>query len=319
MSSPRFEGRTLRPALRCILLTLALLVGHVSPVTAQDKDPAQEQYYVASAAYNRKLYPVAVTQFAEFLQKNPNHAKADLARRGLGLSLYALKQYDKAQPHFAVLLAKPKLDAAISRDRILMLEGRCLLYSSKKDEARKLFIAQYAKLTDPAYRTAALAAICDICFDKSEWAEVLAWTEKLIASKPTPDQEARGLYQRGYAFRNTEKSNEAVVVLAKIAGLEASPDWKTRGAYLLGECHNGLRQFDKAEPAFAAALAGMAGTKAAECRYRLAVVRFLLKKVRGSQCGFCCLLKGSEARCRWEARSTRARSEPLHRSLQSGA
>lgn len=82
----------------CVLLLLALLVGSVAPVSAQEKDVAQEQYYVASAAYNRKLYPVAVTQFGEFLQKNPNHAKADLAQRGLGLSLYALKQYDKAQP-----------------------------------------------------------------------------------------------------------------------------------------------------------------------------------------------------------------------------
>lgn len=291
MSSSPPEERVPRSALRCVLLFLALFAGPAAPVTAQDKDPAQEQYYVASAAYNRKLYPVAVTQFGEFLQKNPKHAKADLARRGLGLSLYALKQYDKAQPHFAALLAKPKLDAAISRDRILMLEGRCLLYSSKKDEARKLFIAQYAKLTDPAYRTAALAAICDICFDKSEWAEVLAWTEKLIASKPKPDQEARGLYQRGYALRNTEKSAEAVVVLTKIATLEASPDWKTRGAYLLGECHNGLGQFDKAESAFATALAGMTGVKAAECRYRLAVARFLLKKFEPASADFTAYLK----------------------------
>ena len=64
----------------CVFLLLALLVGSVAPVSAQEKDAAQEQYYVASAAYNRKLYPVAVTQFGEFLQKNPKHAKADSPR-----------------------------------------------------------------------------------------------------------------------------------------------------------------------------------------------------------------------------------------------
>ena len=285
----------------CILLLLALLVGSVAPVSAQEKDVAQEQYYVASAAYNRKLYPVAVTQFGEFLQKNPNHAKADLAQRGLGLSLYALKQYDKAQPHFAALLAKPKLNAAISRDRILMLQGRCLLFSSKKDEARKLFIDQYQKLTDPKYQAAALAAICDICFEKSEWDEVISWTAKLVAAKPTPDQAARGLYQQGYALQSSKKPEEAVAALAKIAGLETTPDWKTRAAYLLGECHNGLEQFEKAEPAFATALAGMSGAKAAECRYRLALVRFLLKKFEAASADFTAYLKEAKADAEGEA------------------
>jgi TolA-binding protein len=293
MSLPPSEGRIQKSVSRRVLLFLALFVSLVLPVSAQENDA--KQYFVASAAYNRKLYPVAVTQFGEFLQKNPKHAKANLAQRGLGLSLYALKQYDKAKPHFAALLAKPKLDASISRDRILMLQGRCLLYSAKKDEARKLFIDQYQKLADPKYRAAALAAICDICFEKSEWDQVISWTEKLIAAKPTPDAHARGLYQRGYALQSSKKSEEAVAALARIAGLKTTPDWKTRSAYLLGECHNSLGQFDKAEPAFASALAGMSGAKAAECRYRLALVRFLLKKFEAASTDFTAYLKEAKA------------------------
>lgn len=265
------------------------MVGPVLPAIGQDKEA--EQYFVASAAYNRKLYPVAVTQFGEFLQKNPTHPKADLAQQGLGLSLYALKQYDKAQPHFAALVAKPNLDASISRDRILMLQGRCLLFSSKKDEARKLFIDQYQKLSDPKYQAAALAAICDICFEKAEWEEVIAWTAKLIAAKATADEHARGLYQRGYALQSSKKSEEAVAALVKIAGLETTPEWKTRAAYLLGECHNALEQFDLAEPAFATALPGMSGADAAECRYRLALARFLLEKFEAASADFTTYLK----------------------------
>lgn len=291
MSSSVFEGQLRRIGSGCVLFVLVFFAGMGGAALAQEKDPTEEQYYVASAAYNRKLYPVAVTQFGEFLQKNPNHTKADLARRGLGLSLYALKQYDKAQPHFAALLAKPKLDGSISRDRVLMLHGRCLLYSSKKDEARKLFVEQYEKLTDPAYRSAALAAICDICFEKSEWDEVISWTEKLLASNPMPELKSRGLYQRGYALRISKKPEEAVALLERVGTLEASPDLKARSAYLLGECHSGLGQFDKAEPAFEAALSGMFGAKAAECRYQLAAVRFVLGKFEAASAGFAAYLK----------------------------
>ena len=61
---------------------------------AEKKDPALDQYYVANAAFNRKLYPVAAGQFESFLEKHPKHPKADLATQGLALSLYALKQFD---------------------------------------------------------------------------------------------------------------------------------------------------------------------------------------------------------------------------------
>ncbi len=143
----------------CILLAL---VGILPLQASAQDDPALEPYFVANAAYNRKLYPVAVTQFQEFLQKHANHPKADLARRGLGLSQYALKQYEKAIPHFSALLAKPGLDKAIDREHIIMLQGQCMLHSTKKDEASQLFMSQLNKLKKPAFRTAAMAAICDI-------------------------------------------------------------------------------------------------------------------------------------------------------------
>ena len=83
----------------CLLLAFAPLG---SPKAEAADDPELEKYFIANAAYNRKLYPVAVAQFEGFLQKNASHPKADLARRGLALSLYALKLYPKAIPHFDV-------------------------------------------------------------------------------------------------------------------------------------------------------------------------------------------------------------------------
>ena len=137
---------------------MTLVLAFPSTILAAE-DAALDQYFVANAAYNRKLYPVAVTQFQTFLQRHGNHPKADLARRGLALSQYALKQYDKAMPQFAALLAKPRLDKTINRERLIMLQGQCMLFSSKKDEARQLFIAQLNNLKNPTFKTAALAAI----------------------------------------------------------------------------------------------------------------------------------------------------------------
>ena len=96
---------------------------------------------------------------------------------------------------------------------------------------------------------------------------------------------------QGYALHSSQIIEEAAVTLETIAALQTTPAWKTRGAYLLGECHKALGNYDKAEPAFAAALPGMAGTDAAECRYRLAVVRFVLNKFGPAAADFAAYIK----------------------------
>ena len=261
-----------------ILCFLVLALGFgLSPLQAKD-DPALEEYFIANAAYNRKLYPVAVAQFESFLSKNRNHAKADLARRGLALSLYSLKLYEKAMPHLDTLLKKSRLDKEIDRERIIMLQGRCMLNTGRKDDARKLFIEQQKNLKNQAFKVSALAAICDVSFSKSEWESVIEWTGKLASAKPSPDQAARGLYQRGLSFYQLKKHKEAAESLAQVADLKASDQWKVMAAYLQGQSHLNLNEYEKAEPAFVAALPGMSGSDAAECRYQLGLARFLLKK-----------------------------------------
>ncbi|MFP6874287.1 MAG: tetratricopeptide repeat protein, partial [Verrucomicrobiales bacterium] len=242
------------------------------------KDPALEQYFIATTAFNRKLYPVAVSQFEGFLEAHGTHAKADLGRRGLALSLYALKQYDKALPHFALLVADEELDATINFERIIMLYGQCMMLTGKRDEAKELFVAQIKKLKSESFRTAALAVICDVSFSSKAWQQVGQWSEQLLTAKLDDEQRARGLYQQGYAYYQMKKTAESVAALSKIAQLKANKLWNTRANYLLGACYNLLKQHDKAELAFASALPGLEDPEALECLYRLGLARFVLKK-----------------------------------------
>ena len=270
-----------------LVLVAALCAGPPSPgqdaakkdaPAAEKDDPALKQYFIANGAYNRKLYPVAVQQFEEFLEQHPEHPKADLARRGLALSHYATRQYKEAIPPLAALLAKEKLDETISRERLVMMLGQCFLITEEPDKAKELYVAELKNLKTAAYLAVALASVCDVSFGKSEWDEVLAWTGKLLAAKPSTAQSARTLYQQGYAHYQLKKPEEAIASLGKIAALEADKVWTTRAAYLLGECYNRQKDFEKAEAAFVTAQPGLTGADAIECRYRLGLTRFVLKK-----------------------------------------
>ena len=273
---------TVLRATKSILIALAI-VAFVPSLPAQEEeeagnDPVLQDYFLGNGSYNRKLYTVAITYYEAFLKAHADHAKADLARRGLALSFYALKQYEKAMPPLTALLAKDDLDPSISRERLVMLQGQCLMLTGKKDEAQKLFVAEMENLKTDTYRAGALAAVCDVSFGKSDWKEVQSWSGQLLAAKPTPEQAARGNYQLGYALYQLKDPDAAIAALGKIAGLEADKSWKTRADYLLGECYNLKEEYDKAEASFVAALPGLEGKDAVECRYRIGLTRFVLKK-----------------------------------------
>ena len=170
-------------------IVAALIAGIACPAHAQKKpDPALELYFAANAAYNRKLYPIAAGNFQKFLGQFPAHEKAQLARYGLGLSQFRLKQYDRAVNEFLTLKKAPKLDAKIERGRVTLLHAQCLLYSGKADDALIHLTAASANLPAGIHRTGAKAAVADIYFRKNDWAKTITWTQRMQQDKPTAAQ-----------------------------------------------------------------------------------------------------------------------------------
>ena len=60
-----------------------------------------------------------------------------------------------------------------------------------------------------------------------------------------PEQAARGHYQQGYALYQLKQPDAAIASLGKIAALKANALWKVRADYLLGECYNQQKKYDK--------------------------------------------------------------------------
>jgi tetratricopeptide (TPR) repeat protein len=184
------------------LLLMALCVSFlVTPLSAQEAvDPALQLYFSGNTVYNRKQYPIAVSIYSEFLRKYGTHEKAQLARYGLGLSQFALKQYDRAAPEFQKLVDERKLDPKIVRDKVMLLHAQCLLYANKKDEAQKRLLVAATTLKPGVYRTGAIAAMTDLYFSQSDWPNTIAWSKKLQAATPNLAQAIRAGYLDGYAL-----------------------------------------------------------------------------------------------------------------------
>ena len=268
-----------------------------SALAQKKPDPALELYFAANAAYNRKLYPIAAGNYQKFLATYASHEKAQLARYGLGLSQFALKQYDRAVNEFRTLLEAKQLEAKIERGRLTLLHAQCLLYSGKKDEAQARLIAAASNLKAGVHRTGATAAVADLFFAKKDWLKTVVWSRKVGAVKPTPAQAIRAGYQEGFAQYKLEKYKESVAILTKTrmaATVAKSATWVTRVDYLMGECYLADKKLALAEASLQAALAGLPVADAVDAQYRLGIVKFNRKKWEEAQADFQVFLKDNK-------------------------
>ena len=146
------------------------------PLQEEAADPAMDLYYAANASYNRKLYPIAASQYEDFLKRYGNHESTQ-ARYGWRW-LFALKQADKALPHFQHLLDTKNLDQTMDRGQLTLLHAQCLISTGKDDEALN-------RLTDAADKLRISSACWSHCggvdlhYAKGQWEETVQWATKL--------------------------------------------------------------------------------------------------------------------------------------------
>lgn len=240
-------------------------------------DPAMDLYYSANASYNRKLYPIAATQYEDFLKRYGDHDKSTQARYGLALSYFALKQADKALPQFQTLLDTKQLDKSIDRGRLTLLHAQCLMNTGKHDEALKRLTDAANQLPDKAQRAGAAAAVIDLYYAKEQWEETVQWAKQLNKAEPTAGQSIRAGYQQGMALFRLEQTDEAIKVLkasrATAEKAEAQA-WVTPIDQLLSSCYLAKSDLEKAEASLQSALAGLKGRASDDAQYQLAAIKF---------------------------------------------
>lgn len=249
------------------------LAMHAQAQAAKAKpDPATKLYFSANKLYNLKFYGLAVKEYESFLQKHPTHAKVTLARFGLALSYFELKNYPKAEP----LLKQLSTDAkAPQRDRVHLCWGQSLLQLKKLPDAEKAYQAGL-KLAKPGLvLTLIQSGLLETQYQQEKWKEAVA-TSALLATRN--DQfgtvgKLRGA-QANFNLRNFKPAETALVALKPKV---AKGPYEQEVAFLLAECKRELGDLKGAVAEYELAARQAEGESVAEALFRLGIVRFQLK------------------------------------------
>lgn len=258
-------------------LQLGVCLGLAATVWAAEDvpaDPALELYYSANGLYNRKLYPLAMDQYREFLAKHSGHPKAAMAELGLGLSLFMAGEMDEAEPLLAQLSTRKDLP---DLDQVRLLHGQALLKLNRPEQAEKVFDAAMASAGNAAHRQNALAGLVEALYQAKGWEALVPRAAELLQAVPTGTLAERARYQLGLASFHVGDFAEAVETLKPFAaGLKASP-YQVMGRFLLAEAYRSAGNLDEAAKEYAV-VAGQDGQAVAvDARFLLGYTQFQRK------------------------------------------
>ena len=178
--------------------TISSLTSAQTPATpaTSANDPNLRSFHSANGLLNRGMYELAAQEYRTFLAANAGHEKAPIARYGLGVSLYRLKQFDPAIVEFEQL--RSVKDFTYTAE-VLLLLGQSYLETQKRNEATAAFEALLS--AQPQHQAAddAAALIVETLYRDKQYDKVRAACERLQQNYADSPLRDRAEYFHGLA------------------------------------------------------------------------------------------------------------------------
>ncbi|MFH1730483.1 MAG: tetratricopeptide repeat protein [Planctomycetota bacterium] len=251
-------------------------------------DPRLIPYYNGNALCMRRLYTPAIVQYEMFLKAHPTHAKAPLAKWGLGLAYYSrFYSYDAAKraeqrddlTKAAELLGGLAGDAMVKdQEQLHNLWGACLLELNDFAKAETALAWSVKNAKTDERKIDAMAGLAQALFLQNKWDEVIKVTDDLLKAAPDSHHAPEARYQGGVARGKRKKYGPADDILSKLVEDTKDPSLKHRSIYHLAECRWHREDLADAAILYEAAAKKEKGVYSEHAQYNLGVVQFIKKE-----------------------------------------
>ena len=235
-----------------LTVTLALTVGSlVSAPTgvthAADRDPAAQTYLSANGLLNRGLYELAVAEYRKFLAQSPAHEKAEVARYGLGVSLFRMQQYDQVIEALTPLQKRAKFKYAAEVGTILGQSHLALKHYARAAGAFKWVVA---KQTDhPLADDAAVGRIEALYLDGAHAEAVVAGQQFLARWSDSPLRDRAEFFHALATMAEEDFGRAAERFNALVSRFPDGP-FTHQASLLLAQCRQNEGSLDRAVRAY---------------------------------------------------------------------
>ncbi len=233
-----------------------------------DADP--ESYLAANGFLNRGLYDLAVEEYRKFLTAAPNHARAAVARYGLGVALYRLKRFDEAAKELGGV--KPDKTFAFGAETFTLL-GQCRLEQKDYGAAADAFRRVVTEFKEHDLADDAAAGWVEALHLSERHDDVLARARELGARWPDSPMRERSEYFAALSELARGDSAAAAGRLAEYVKRYAGGPYAQHASLLLAQSLQAQGRLDLAAAEYERGLAQADNPYRDDAAYGLAAVR----------------------------------------------
>ncbi len=200
-----------------LVLTLPLMVltKHVPAQDEISEMTPQRSFYAANGLLNRGHYELAVDEYRNFLRSNPDKEQSQIARYGLGVSLFRLNRLDEARTELALLQS---IDDFTYRTEVLIILGQCHLMLRDLDAAVDTLSNVVTEFSNHELTDDAVALLTEALYLRGDHAEASAAGSFLVDQWPgSPLRERAELFaaMSEIALRDYPRATDRLQSMAK--------------------------------------------------------------------------------------------------------
>ena len=258
-------------ALSRLLVVLTLLAtGSTLHGQASDSpDAAARDYYSANGLLSRGLNELAAAEYRKFLEAHSSHEKAALARYGLGVALFRLKQYEPAVAELQQCASKPAFEFSAETQLLL---GQAYLALQKFAEAAQSFQTVLEKHADHPSADAAAALLAEALYRDQKFKEVGAACDMIARRWPSSAMRDRADFFHGLAAAAVEDFDSAAKILSGLRERNPKSPYVEQSALLLAQSFHRAGNVEAAEREYRALIKQTKSDEAADALFGLATL-----------------------------------------------
>lgn len=235
---------------KTVLIVLLSVLGAclfaTTPVLAQntqDQSVILRDYYSGNGLLNRGLYELASTEYRKFLTAHDDHEKAPVARYGLAVCLYRLREYESSVGELNQLLGVDDFEFAAE---VSMILGQSYQAMGRYEEAASACIAILENHIDHDLAPNAALLRAESLYRAAHYREAVVPCELFVNNWPEhPARERAELFQ-GLSLMAMGRYEESVALFAALGERFPDGQYADQSSLMLAQCLHRTRSLDEA-------------------------------------------------------------------------
>lgn len=253
-----------------LLVAGACVAALGSAARAADDDAVElREYYSGNGLLQRGMFDLAAAEYRKFLDRQPDHEKAPVAKYGLAVCLYRTGKLDAAAKELAALAGAPKFEFAAE---VAVMLAQCRLQKGQHAAAAELLAKLLKDQPDHALAADASALLVEALYRDGRHDDAIAQARAFNSRFAESPARERVTLLHGLALMARSDWPAAADRFAELLRAFPAGASAEQAELLLAQCHDQRGANDDAARAYQAVLARAGGRFAADALYGLAGV-----------------------------------------------